>query len=173
MLSGCDTHIRNQSNFLEGFVNMRNAQKYSKNLNSSSKARNFKTKWVAGQASRKTHLATLTPLQTRDAKGPQVLKLDPSSSPRHTFACTTPLRVRGSSLICSQSQSHRLCAVLSPRCVQHILPPQSLPSLGPVGSYPVVHSQVGRTLVMIFSTIHRDAGCKSYTCCSVTYMSDP
>ena len=102
-----------------------------------------------------------------------VLKLDPSSSPRHTFACTTPLGVRGSSPICSQSQSHRLCAVLSPRCVQHILFPQSLPSLGPVGSRPVVHSQVGRTLVIISSTIHREAGCKSYTCCSVTYMSNP
>ena len=153
---------------------MKNAKKYSKNSNSSSKARNFKAKGVVGlgRESQKTHLATLTSLQTRDAKGPQVLKLDPSSSPRHTFACTTPLRVRGSSLICSQSQSLRLCATLS-RCVQHILPPQSLPSLGPVGSCPIVHSQVGRTLVMISSTIHRDAGCKSYTCCSVTYISNP
>ena len=114
-----------------------------------------------------------SPTPTRDAKGPQVLKLDPSSSPRHTFACTTPLGVRGSSPNCSQSQSLRLCAVLSPCCVQHILPPQSLPSPGPVGSCPVVHSQVGRTLVMISSTIHRDAGCKSYTCCSVTYISNP
>ncbi|KAF5386262.1 hypothetical protein D9615_002307 [Tricholomella constricta] len=47
------------------------------------------------------------------------LKFDPSSNPPHTLACTTPSGVRGSSSICYQSQSVRLCAALSPRCVQH------------------------------------------------------
>ena len=93
-----------------------------------------------------------------------------SSNPPHAFACTTPLGVRGSPSICYQS---RLCAVLSPRRVQDIFPPQYLTSLGPVGSCHVMNSQACRILLMISSTIHQDAGCKSYACCSLAYMSNP
>src|ERR1700683_37529 len=88
---------------------------------------------------------------------------DPLPNPPHTFACSTPLGVRGPSSTRYQSHSFRLCAVVSPCCVQHILPLQSLTSLGPVGSRHVVHSQAYQALQMISSNIHRDAGCKSYT----------
>ena len=63
---------------------------------------------------------------------------------------------QGSSSIYYLPQSLYLCAVLSPCCVQHIFPPQSLTSLRAVGSCHVVYSQPYQTLS---STTHRDAGC--------------
>ena len=101
-----------------------------------------------------------------------------TKSPTNDWACCQAPFCRGSTRI--QGYSLRPPSALpstssSSICYQYQSPPlrrplSSLRSAYLSFSISNMHSQ---TLLMISSTIHRDAGCKSYTCCSLAYMSNP